>query len=149
MRGPQAIVLADMREALLSELGALATYRRLSRRTQDEELAGLLHAFYRDELRQVAVLRGLMRDLGGRPRRGSMRRAVAARLLSASARLYGPRFALRVCMEAERSVSRWYTRYANVLARSGERDAARRCMELATTKWNHATALQAWVEWIE
>lgn len=52
-------------------------------------------------------------------------------------------------MEAERAVSRWYTRYANILARTGELDAAHRCLELAKVKQSHATALQAWVELIE
>jgi len=145
-RGPQAIVLADMREALLAEFGALATYRLLARRTADESLRPLLWSFYRDELRQIARLRDVMRSLGGNPRRRSLRRLIAARLLSISARLYGPRFALRVCMEAERSVSRWYARYANVLARSGELEAARHCAELSAQKRSHAIALQTWVD---
>lgn len=148
-RGPEAIVLADMREALLAEIGALATYRRLARRTGDESLRPLLLSFYRDELRQIARLRDVMRSLGGNPRRRSLRRYIAARLLSLSARLYGPRFALRVCMEAERSVSRWYARYAHVLARSGELEAARHCAQLSMQKRNHAIALQTWVDLIE
>lgn len=142
-------MLADMREALLAELGALATYRRLARRIGDEDLRALLQGFYRDELQQIARLRRVMRVLGGKPRRRSFRRLAAARLLSLTARLYGPRFALRVCMEAESSVSRWYARYANALARIGELESARACAKLSIQKRNHANTLRTWVELIE
>jgi rubrerythrin len=146
LRAAHKSLLADMREAMLAELGAHAVYGALAARVGDEELARILARFRQDELEQVERLREVMRSLGGRPPRRSLRRRLAARLLVASTRLIGPRFALRVCLEAESAVSRWYREYAVHLVRVGELPEARACEELSQVKARHARVLGAWVE---
>lgn len=139
-------LLADMRDALLSELGARAVYSRLVARIQDEELRRVLARLAEDEVEQIERLRALMRRLGARPRKRSLRRIAAARALVSFRRLFGVRFALRVCLDAEWTVSRWYAKYADYLRRVGHMDDAAVCDELALTKRRHAQVLQAWVE---
>lgn len=146
MRRASEMLLAEMREALLAELGALEAYRALSRRPWDEELLKVLVAFHHEELELVEGLRTVIQALGGRARRRSWRRRIAARLLAASTRCFGPRFALRVCQEAEATVSRWYREFAVYLARTGELEHARRCEEFSRTKARHASTLNAWTE---
>lgn len=135
-----------MREALRAELGALAAYHGLAERTADRDLARLLERFHDEEREQVERLRGVMCALGARPRRRSLRRAVAARLLVGSRHLFGTRFVLRVCQDAEATVSRWYREHALFLLRTGEIAEARACEELSQVKAQHARVLTVWVE---
>ena len=139
-------LLADMRLALLSELGAEAAYRQLARTTRDDELAGVLGRMHEAEVAQVRRLREVVSALGGRPRSRSLRRRLAARALALSTHAFGTRFALRVCHEAESTVARWYREYANHLVRVGELDAARACEELRAVKERHAALLAVWME---
>ena len=139
-------LLADMREALLAEFGALEAYRVLARCVRDEELEGVLARFSEEEQQQVLRLREVMSSLGARPRKGSVRRRLAARMLAGSSRIFGARFVLRICQDAEETVARWYYDYAVHLARIGELEAARTCQELSHTKARHARTLNAWVE---
>ena len=139
-------LIADMRLALLSELGARAAYRGLARREKKEELARLLEQLWQEEKEQVERLRALMTKLGARPRKRSFRRLVAAHILVVCARLFGSRFALRVCLDAEAAVSRWYAEYSHYFAQAGMLEEGLECDALALTKRRHAQILQAWVD---
>ncbi|MCP3917830.1 MAG: hypothetical protein GY711_19975 [bacterium] len=57
----------------------------------------------------------------------------------------GPRPALRICMNASETVSRWYGEYALFLVRIGDTTRAEVCEELRWFKVLHAQALGAWV----
>ncbi len=146
-RGPQHKALVDdMGRALLSELGARVVYARLSTCVQDEELTGVLTELAEDENGQIRTLQELMRRLGGKPRSRSFRRWFMGRALVSCRRLFGPRFAMRVCLDAEWTVSRWYAKYAAYLTQVGETSEAQVCEELALTKRRHSRVLQAWVD---
>lgn len=144
-----ASLVADMRQALLSELGARSVYPRLAAGVPDAELARLLAQFHREEVEQVETLRTLLAALGARAPGKSRRRALAALFLALASR-YGAflgarRIALRLCHESELTVARWYAAYAAYLVRAGEIEHARTCEALALTKRRHAQALEAWV----
>lgn len=139
-------LLADMRLALLAELGARAVYERLGRRVRGKELAKVLSGLHAEEVDQVARLRGLLLELGGRAPERSRRRTLTAALLCLLSYPLGVRFALRVCCDAEATVARWYRQYAQYLAANDLLAAARRCEDLALTKRRHAQVLQTWVE---
>jgi hypothetical protein len=146
LRHASESLLADMHQALLAEFGAAEAYRGLARRAWSPGLVEVLSGFCREEQEQIEELRSVIGALGGRAPRRSRRRWLAARLLVASTRIFGPRFALRVCQEAELSVSRWYREHAVHLARVGELELARRCQALSAAKARHASALGAWTE---
>lgn len=134
-----------MRLALLGEYGAEEAYRALARRAPEGELRDLLGRLVEEERAQAERLVVLMRTLGGKPPRGSLRRRLAARLLVGATFLTGPRLALRVCREAELTAARWYREYANHLARTGEFGAARECEDLRAVKERHARLLGPFV----
>jgi len=134
-----------MDRALRSELGARAMYGLLARRVRDGELAQVLARFREDEAAQVEALREVMRGLGGRPRSRSARRRVLAILLYLATHLGALGLALRLCLESEETLSRWYAGYADHLAAGGQRAAASACQALSLVKRRHAQALQAWV----
>ena len=144
-RGPHDSLLADMHRALLAEFGAHAVYGYLPRRTADAELSHLLGGFREEEEQQIERLRGLILALGGRPPVRSARRRFAAWLLYLSTWVGGRRLALRLCLESEETVSRWYAHYAAHLGEAGFADHARTCGSMSVTKRRHALALQAWV----
>lgn len=139
-------LLEDMRRAMLSEYGAFVVYSRLATCAEDQELRGVLLELANDESKQLERLCDLMRQLGGKPRPRSLRRWAAARALVSCRRFFGARFALRVCLDAEWTVSRWYAQYADYLTRVGKAAAATECQELALVKRRHSRVLQAWVD---
>jgi hypothetical protein len=139
-------LIEGLRDALLAEFGARAIYDALSRRGSDEELRELLAQFHQEECAQVDALRRVMSTLGLRPKSKSLRRAATARCIAFSARFGGLPLALRLCLESERTVERWYHEYANHLLATGEPEQASACESLACTKGRHARALAAWVE---
>ncbi len=138
-------LLREMRFALLSEIGARAIYDHLGRVVRDDSLRALLAELNAAGAENVATLRALMIELGARPRRTSFRRRVLARILATSSRVIGVRVVLRICMNAEETVGRWYRQYAHFFMRLGEEQRARTCEGLAVTKAQHAGALGAWV----
>jgi len=138
-------LLKDMRQALLSEIGARSIYDHLSRRIRDPELRALLVHLNLEGLRSVEQLRELMRGLGGHPRRTSFRRRAMARALCACSRILGPRLVLRVCVHAEETVSRWYAEYSAFFLASGDRERARAFGQLSIEKQLRGRALGAWV----
>ena len=141
-----ASLLAEMKRALLAEFGARAIYRRLTRYVRDEALARVLASFAQEEDEVIASLREVMTQLGARPRRRSLRRLVLANTLALTTFVIGPRFALRICADAEETRSRWYAEFHEWLLRQGEEGPARACARLCLTKQRHAQALQAWVQ---
>jgi rubrerythrin len=138
-------LIRDMKLALLSEIGARAIYDHMRRRVQDEDLRSLMVELNEAGLESVRRLRELMIDLGARPRRTSFRRRALARGLALASRVIGVRFVLRVCMNAEETVGRWYQEYALYLLRLEDPERAKTCQDLAQVKQRHAQALGAWV----
>jgi len=134
-----------MHLALLAEFGAHAMYGFLSRRSGDPELSNLLARFHAEEAEQIEKLRALMLVLGGNPPTHSSRRRLAARLLYLSTWIGGRRLAMRLCLESEETIARWYAQYAVFLGEAGFVEHARTCGALSLTKRRHALALQAWV----
>ena len=138
-------LVRDMKLALLSEIGARSIYDHMGRRVRDEELRGVLAHLNEAGAESVRRLRELMIDLGARPRRTSFRRRALARGLAFASRVIGVRVVLRVCMNAEETVGRWYREYAHFLLNLEDPERAQVCQELATVKQQHAQALGAWV----
>lgn len=138
-------LVADMRLALLSEIGARAIYDHLGRRQPPGDLGSLLDELNDTGAESVARLRELMIGLGARPRKTSFRRRALARGLALASRVTGKRIVLRVCMNAEETVGRWYGEYAVFLMRIRDNDRALVCHELAAIKRRNAQVLGAWV----
>jgi len=134
-----------MHLALLSEFGAHSMYGFLARRSDDAELSELLARFQAEEEEQIGRLRALILALGGTAPTRSRRRRFAAWLLYLAAGIGGRRLAMRLCLESEETVGRWYAHYAAYLGEAGLADHARTCGSLSLTKRRHALALQAWV----
>ncbi len=139
-------LLDDMELALRSEFGALALYPWLARRARDEELAAVLHSLAADERQLVADLRQLMAELGAHPPHGNLRRRMASAALVALTPLFGLRVALRLSLDAEETVARWYDRQAAFLAQQREYALARRCEALALAKRRHAQTLTTFAQ---
>lgn len=142
--GRRALV-ADMELALRSEIGARTLYPLLRRRTADPELRGVLERMALDEQELVARLAALIEGLGGRPRRKSFRRWLAGWVIASGTLIFGLRFALRLCQDAEAAVARWYGAYRDHFAQMGDAERARTCDELVCTKLLHAQWLETWV----
>ena len=138
-------LLREMKLALLSEIGARSIYDHLGRRAGNGELRRVLVHLNETGAERVARLRELMQGLGARPRRTSLRRRALARGLALGSRLIGIRPVLRICMNAEETVGRWYAEYALFLARLDDRERARVCEELSQAKRRNAQMLGAWV----
>jgi len=141
----RAALLEEMERALRAEFGALAIYRRLLRIVRDEELSRVLDTFCEDERDQLVALRALMSELGVVPRKGSLRRRIAAIVLALSVPVVGSRPVLRLCEEAEGTAARWYAHFRDFFLERGMPDRALTCDRLATTKLRHAQTLQTWV----
>jgi hypothetical protein len=134
-----------MDDALLSEIGARAIYLHLARRYRRDDFQSLLLRLNEEGAESIARLQALMRDMGGRPRRTSLRRRVLARVLAMLSSVFGLRFVLRICMDAEETVARWYAEYALFLMRLGEIERAGTCEDLGRVKSRRAQTLSAWV----
>jgi rubrerythrin len=145
-RRPFASLVADMELALRSEHGARVLYGLLRRAARNAELARVLAALEHEQEAQVEALAALMTELGGRPRRRSWRRTLVSWGVFLATPLTGMRPPLRLSVDAEETVSRWYAMYAEWLAGRGEEGPARRCRELSLTKSRHAQVLRAFLE---
>ncbi|MEM7309340.1 MAG: hypothetical protein AAF682_21840 [Planctomycetota bacterium] len=139
-------LLDDMELALRSELGARALYPLLRRLCRDPELKRVLERLAEDERELVDRVRGLMTELGADPRKGSLRRRLAAWAVAGATLVVGLRFALRLCQDAESAVSRWYMAYRAYFAELGDRPRAEECERLAQMKTRHASWLETWVQ---
>lgn len=132
--------------ALRSEFGARSFYRLSIPLTFDRELRGVLERLRAEQEDQIRLLRELMRELGGSPRRSSARRLVGSILTSGVSLVLGRSFGLRVCVDASWTVARWYGQYRAYFVRLDDTGRAERCAALATTKQRHAQVLQTWLD---
>jgi rubrerythrin len=143
---PSAELVAELQEALRAERGARTVYERLAGLVRDDVLAEVLAGFAEDELRQIEDVRRILVGLERAPDRPRLRRRLAALTLAYSAKLVGPRFALRVCTEAEETRSRWYAQFQAHFLECGAGEAAQACAQLCAVKIRHAQVLRTWVE---
>lgn len=136
---------ADVRIALLSEIGARALTDHLARKVRDPDLQGLASTLNQEGIELVAEVQQLVRDMGGRPRRTSFRRRALARALVAARHVISLRAVLRLLQHQEETLARWYGEYALYLARIGETVRAASFDKLSATKRRRAEAVAAWV----
>lgn len=141
----RAELLEDMHRALLAEFGAQAIYAHLARKLAAGDLQGLVIELHAQQAAQIERLRDAMKALGAAPPTRSRRRRVLAWALAAVSGLTGRRLVLRICAEAEATASRWYGRFAEYLAATGERELARSLSEMARYKQSRSQSLQAWL----
>ena len=139
-------LLADVREALRSELGARAAYPLLARCTRDEALRGVLRSLAAEEREQVTRVQALLVELGDQARGFSLRRTAMAWGLFLALPLVGLRFALRLCHDAEARVARWYMAQATWSTEMGLPGPAEELAALSLVKSRHAATLSAFVE---
>lgn len=139
----------DFREELLlalrSELGARSLYPWLARRAREPEFAAVLHELARDTELQISQLRQLLAELSVDAPARSRRRAIASTVIAAMTVFLGLRFALRICVDAEETVARWYERFAHRFVAEGRIDLARRVEPLGLAKRRHAEVLRAFL----
>ena len=109
---------SEMRRTLLAELGARAIYGQLAAMTRDEELTRVLERLRAEEVDQIAEL----------------------------TRIFGVRFALRICCDAERTAARWYATFRTWLLEQERDDLALACDRLGLNKHRHAEILSTWIE---
>ena len=138
-------LVRDMRHALRSEFGAYSLYLVLPLVARNTELRRLLVQLRDEQREQIEALREIIQSLGGDAPRSRWTRAVAAWALFLATPVCGMRLPLRLCCEAERTVSRWYNEYAFHLVAQGRPQEALRCQELGMIKRIHATRLSAFV----
>ncbi|MEZ6014233.1 MAG: hypothetical protein R3F49_03910 [Planctomycetota bacterium] len=138
-------LMLDARIALLSEIGARALTDHLARRVRDVELRRLAVGLNEEGVALVAEVQQLIRDMGGSPRRTSLRRRALARILVTSRHVVGLRTVLRLLQHQEETLSRWYGEYAVFLARIGEPVRATSFEVLRATKLRRAQAVGTWV----
>ena len=77
--------------------------------------------------------------------RGRLRRRVLATGLAWLAPIIGIGPILRLCQQAEETVSRWYASDSGYFAELGEHARATLCRELCLIKQVHAQALATWL----
>jgi rubrerythrin len=131
--------------ALRSEQGAGALYPWLARRAREPELADVLRELAKDATQQIAELRRLLADLAiDAPLRGR-RRQLASLAIAALTLVFGLRFALRLSLDAEETVARWYDSFAHRFHGTGEFERARLCDGWAQRKRRHADVLRAFL----
>lgn len=138
-------LLEDMHRALLAEFGAQAIYTHLASKIAPGDLRELVIELHAQQAAQIERLRDAMRALGAAPPTRSRRRRVLAWALAAVSGLTGRRLVLRICAEAEGTASRWYARFAEYLAATGERELARSLSEMSRYKLSRSQSLQAWL----
>lgn len=136
---------ADVRIALLSEIGARALTDHLARKVRDDDLQRLASTLNEEGINLVAEVQQLLRDMGGRPRHTSFRRRALARVLVAARHVIGLRAVLRLLQHQEETLARWYGEYAYYLARIGESVRAASFDKLSATKRRRAEAVATWV----
>lgn len=137
---------SELRRTLLAEFGARAIYGQLAVLTRDPELRNVLRRLRAEEVQQVEELRAVFAALGFRARRRSFRRWCLAGMLATFAAIFGVRFALRICADAERTASRWYATFRTWLIEAGELELAETCGRLGTNKHRHGEILATWIE---
>jgi hypothetical protein len=132
--------------ALRSEIGARTLYPLLRRRVRDPQLKDVLGTMAKNERRMVERVGALIEGLGGRGRTWSFRRWLASWAIFCGTFVFGLRFALRLCQDAEASVARWYATHRAFFVEQGDAERAHECDALAQTKLRHAQWLQTWLQ---
>lgn len=140
-----ASVARDVQLALLSEIGARALTDHLTRKVRDPELGRLAEELNEEGVHLVARVQQLLRDMGARARRTSLRRRALARALVAGRRVVGLRTVLRLLQHQEETLARWYGEYALFFARIDEEPRAAAFEELRVAKTRRAQAVATWV----
>ncbi len=138
-------LLADLRYAILSEVGARTLYGILATKTKREDLRSLLTRLELESERVLERVRALADGLGGGRLRGALRRRLLATALARLAPLIGIGRILRLCQQAEETVSRWYASDSVYFASRGDHERAALCRELCLIKQVHAQALATWL----
>lgn len=131
--------------ALRSEFGARSLYPWLARRARDEELAAVLRELARDTDAQIPQLRRMLAELSIDAPERSRRRALVSALIALTTVFLGQRFALRLCLDAEETVARWYERFAHRFVAEGRIDLARRVEAWGQSKRRHAEVLRTFL----
>jgi rubrerythrin len=139
-------LVRDLERALRSEFGAYSAYSLLPRLVRNRELKGLLGVLRDDEQDLIERARTLIEELGGKAPKSRWTRSVAAWALFFVTPIVGLRFALRLCREAETTVSRWYGEHAVQLFLLGDQPRAERARQMSAIKWRHAVRLGAFVD---
>lgn len=143
---PRGPVVRDLERALRSEFGAYSVYCLLPKLIRGRELKGLIGVLRDDTRAQIERTRALIEQLGGVAPKSRWTRSVAAWALFFATPILGVRFSLRLCREAEGTVSRWYGEHAVYLLRLGERQMAEEASLLAAEKWRHSVRLATFVD---
>lgn len=138
-------LVADVKLALLSEIGARSVFDHIARRSRDQELATVATRLNEDGIYLVARVQELIRSMGGKPRRTSFRRRALARILVHGVPVTGLRPPLRLIRHAEETVARWYAQYAVFLVQIGDHERAQAFEDLRAIKERHAQTIGAWV----
>ncbi|MCE9596019.1 MAG: hypothetical protein K8S98_17660 [Planctomycetes bacterium] len=141
-------LLAELRDALLAEFGARAIYKALARYTHDEALIDMLVELRHEQDGVIARVQALVKELGGRPKRKSLRRIVLANLLALWAWPISVRLPLRVCTDAEETRARWYGHFQEHFSALGHGRLAAECHDLHLIKARHARSLQTWTDYL-
>lgn len=131
--------------ALRSEYGARSYFRMSMPLMFDHELRDVLERLLVEQDLLIEQVRGLMVELGGKPRRRSFRRFVGSLVTCCVSFVLGRSIGLRICVDAEWTVARWYGQYRAYFLQCGEVRHAALCAELATTKQRHARVLETWL----
>ncbi|MEM8714140.1 MAG: hypothetical protein AAGG01_24620, partial [Planctomycetota bacterium] len=139
-------LVADVKLALLSEIGARAVFDHIARRARDEELSVVAAKLNEEGIELVGRVQELIRSMGGRPRRTSFRRRALARILVHGSPVIGQRPVLRLVRHAQQTVARWYAQYALFLVKIGDHERAQAFEDLRAIKERHAQVLGAWVD---
>jgi hypothetical protein len=140
------LLVRDLQRALYSELGAFSVYVLLPRWTRQRDLLPLLRQMAEDERQIIAGVRGLIERLGGKAPKRRWSRSLAAWGLWLATPVMGLPFALRLCREAESSVSRWYAQHTVLLYQLGRLEEAQATRGWSQTKHVHAVRLGAFID---
>jgi Ubiquinone biosynthesis protein COQ7 len=140
------LLVRDLLRSLYSEFGAYSVYVLLRRWTRHRDLLPLLRQMASEEQQLIAAVRQLIERLGGKAPKRRWTRSVAAWGLWLATPVMGMPFALRLCREAERSVSRWYAQHTVLLYQLGRLEEAQATRAWSQTKHVHAVRLGAFID---
>jgi hypothetical protein len=127
-------------------MGARYLYRMLARTVRDRELGGVLSSLVDEQHEIEARVQTLLEERGASAPRRARRRWLGSLGVWLAALPLGARIAVRLCVDAEETVQRWYLRFAQYEHELGRAASAERFAELATSKGRHASVLRTWVE---
>jgi hypothetical protein len=142
----QPALTAEVRRALMAEIGARSIYAPLEGRMRDPELSRVLASFRDDEDGLIDGVRALLVAVGAK--RGpeeSFTRAWIGWMLAVCSRGRNSALALRLSHDSECTMARRYHELSIRFARAGHVEHARACDGFAQVKQRHARVLEAWI----